>query len=509
MNLILTLSNPDILPDSLRTRKIEFNESGGLIGRNQDCDWILEDPDRYVSSRHVKISFRDGTFYAEDTSTNGTFVNDELIGKGKKVPVGTGDVLRVGRFNISVKQKDGSGSVMNDSAASGNDLLADTLSGRGAPDPLLAASSSGGMGDDLLADPGTRSRIDPFLDSGSPSPAASDDLLSDAAPMSGVQDAMTGFELPSSPPAEAIPADWMSDKSKPAKAKSAKRTAAKTKAKAKPKPKPKPEPEPLLPTPPMAEKSVSEGFVAEEEAALDTGFNEDFALPDPTPLQPPAPQPAPRPAPQPTPVYQAPPVAAPAYAPAPATVDMGAADGAAFTQGFLQSTGLQANAATFETVAILGAVLKELLDGTLSSLDARNNMQEELRLKGTMVGARENNPLKFSINAQDAINRLLQGEATGFKAPVPAAREAMENINAHQFGVLNGIDAGIKALLEAMQPRKVLAGKVAVTGSGALGKMSTHHAEVTEQTVERRDGVFWRAFSNAYKMAVSTSLSQD
>ena len=490
MNLILTLSNPDILPDSLRTRKIEFNESGGLIGRNQDCDWILEDPDRYVSSRHVKISFRDDTFYAEDTSTNGTFLNDELIGKGNKVAVGTGDVMRVGRFNISVKQKDGRGGVVNDAAASGSDLLADTLSGTGASAaaPILAAD--GGLDDDLLAEPGTRSRIDPFLSSdAAPLSASSEgDLLSDSAPLAGVQDAMTGLELPPSPQGEAIPADWMTDKPKAAKAK---RATGKAKPKPKPKPKvdPEPEPEALLPA----------SLLTEDE--VDAAPSEDFTLatPPPTPAPPAAPAFQPVRAPMP----------APAPAPAPAPVDMSSADGAGFTQGFLQSTGLQANAATFETGAILGAVLKELLDGTLSSLDARNNMQEELRLKGTMVGARENNPLKFSINAQDAINRLLQGEATGFKAPVPAAREAMENVNAHQFGVLNGIDAGIKALLAAMQPRNVFAGKVPVTGSGALGRMSAHHAEVTEQTVERRDGVFWRAFSDAYKTAVSNSLSGD
>ena len=52
-----------------------FGVTGGRIGRAQDNDWVLPDPDRYVSSHHCKIVFRAGKWILEDTSTNGVFIN--------------------------------------------------------------------------------------------------------------------------------------------------------------------------------------------------------------------------------------------------------------------------------------------------------------------------------------------------------------------------------------------------------------------------------------------------
>ena len=52
-----------------------FGVTGGRIGRALDNDWVLPDPDRYVSSHHARISFRTGNWILEDTSTNGIFIN--------------------------------------------------------------------------------------------------------------------------------------------------------------------------------------------------------------------------------------------------------------------------------------------------------------------------------------------------------------------------------------------------------------------------------------------------
>src|ERR1044072_1149876 len=52
-----------------------FGVTGGRIGRAGDNDWILPDPDRYVSSHHCKVEFRAGRWVLEDTSTNGVFIN--------------------------------------------------------------------------------------------------------------------------------------------------------------------------------------------------------------------------------------------------------------------------------------------------------------------------------------------------------------------------------------------------------------------------------------------------
>ncbi len=81
-----------------------FAEDGGSIGRSLENDWILPDPDRYISGRHAVIDYRGGIYYLVDLSTNGVYVNDENepIGKGNPRRLFNGDRLRMGDFEIVV-----------------------------------------------------------------------------------------------------------------------------------------------------------------------------------------------------------------------------------------------------------------------------------------------------------------------------------------------------------------------------------------------------------------------
>jgi type VI secretion system FHA domain protein len=80
-------------------------ESGCSIGRSLDNDWALPDIARFLSGRHAVIHFRGGEYFLEDTSTNGTFVNDSVapLGKrGTRVLLHSGDVVRIGEYRILV-----------------------------------------------------------------------------------------------------------------------------------------------------------------------------------------------------------------------------------------------------------------------------------------------------------------------------------------------------------------------------------------------------------------------
>jgi type VI secretion system FHA domain protein len=81
-----------------------FREEGGSIGRSLQNDWILPDPDRYISGRHAAIDYKGGMYYLVDTSSNGVYVNGdcEPIGKGNPRRLFDGDVLRFGDFEITV-----------------------------------------------------------------------------------------------------------------------------------------------------------------------------------------------------------------------------------------------------------------------------------------------------------------------------------------------------------------------------------------------------------------------
>ncbi len=87
----------------------EFREDGGTIGRSLENDWILPDPDHFLSGSHAAIDFKAGSFYLVDTSTNGVFVNDEEtpIGKGNPRRLFNGDRLRMGEFEFRVTLDEG------------------------------------------------------------------------------------------------------------------------------------------------------------------------------------------------------------------------------------------------------------------------------------------------------------------------------------------------------------------------------------------------------------------
>jgi hypothetical protein len=63
------------------------------IGRSAECDVQLQDT--YLSSRHARVANDDGELSIEDLgSTNGTYVNEELV-KGR-VLIERGDIVQVG-----------------------------------------------------------------------------------------------------------------------------------------------------------------------------------------------------------------------------------------------------------------------------------------------------------------------------------------------------------------------------------------------------------------------------
>jgi len=80
----------------------EFGTRGGSIGRSLDSDWILQDGERYVSSRHASIDFRSGSYYIIDTSSNGVYINDDAnpVGKARPQRLFDGDRLRIGAYEM-------------------------------------------------------------------------------------------------------------------------------------------------------------------------------------------------------------------------------------------------------------------------------------------------------------------------------------------------------------------------------------------------------------------------
>ena len=81
-----------------------FGVHGGTIGRSTDNEWILPDPERYLSGKHIRIDFRAGNYILVDTSSNGTYVNGAQVPLGKyhDYQLREGDYVRLGEYELLV-----------------------------------------------------------------------------------------------------------------------------------------------------------------------------------------------------------------------------------------------------------------------------------------------------------------------------------------------------------------------------------------------------------------------
>jgi type VI secretion system protein len=81
-----------------------FGVHGGTVGRATDNDWILPDPERYLSGKHARIDFRAGAYILVDTSSNGTYVNGAQVPLGKyhDYALKDGDYVRLGEYELLI-----------------------------------------------------------------------------------------------------------------------------------------------------------------------------------------------------------------------------------------------------------------------------------------------------------------------------------------------------------------------------------------------------------------------
>ncbi len=160
------------------------------------------------------------------------------------------------------------------------------------------------------------------------------------------------------------------------------------------------------------------------------------------------------------------------------------------------------------TMGRLGATLREMIVGLREILMTRSSIKSEFRIDQTMITAGKNNPLKFSISPELAIEAMTKAAVKGYLEADEAARQALDDIKAHEIGMVTGMEAALKGVLARLDPAE-LTGKI--EGKGGLGAMfrgkkalywetyEKMYAEISDQAENDFHDLFAREFAQAYK----------
>lgn len=462
MTLTLTITkHPELPPGEAMSRT--FERCNAVIGRGTDSDWQLPDPERHLSKQHCRIEFRGDRYYLVDTSKNGVFVNDaiEPLRQGNMAELQDGDRLTLGDYELQVRIGAGRGRATGGSQQIPDDFepFAEEAFNQPAP-PLQSRRAEPEFRDEMLihnTDPG----IDPIAELAGPE---NQSLGGGQALIPDDFDLVTG----------------------------------------------------------LPKTETHEGAPQKDHApAVDQHFSPPSrtrqAIPDDWDIEA-AEQPEPAPPPK-RPPARAQIPAEPAdepVAPRPRAAPTAArgAGGQDLFRVFLEGAGVEdlqlSDADVEKAMHALGQIFREVVSGLREILIGRTAFKSEFRLERTMIQQRENNPLKFSVDADEAMMALLRRPGPGYLPAVEAVRQAVADVKVHQLAVVAGLQVALTAILQEFDPEKlkqrleqqrsVLANLMpGAKNAKAWEIYEAFYKEVAEGAEQGFDGPFGREFRRAYE----------
>ncbi|MEA3640541.1 MAG: type VI secretion system-associated FHA domain protein TagH [Lamprobacter sp.] len=542
-----------------------FRLRGGTIGRARDNDWVLPDPERIVSGHHARILYEQGGYYLEDTSSNGTFLNgqDSPIPPGQLTELQHGDLLAIGDYEVRVE-------IEEDSAPTASTWTQPPQPPTQAPEfvakpyapptenpPQNAFSQSPALGSD--DDPWAAQH---YPESTQPPPSEhwsgvqSDHLAPDAINFHppNASPELIPTDDRSEAPDDILPDDWWKLDDDPSEGASDGHTAALDDQQSIPDPAPVPAratlPEPRvdagqsldeqppgspanpihqtqLPPPPMARRQEPLQTrpipPQTEDPPQPPGHSEPpEALACQTPPETMArqatqvqPGPAARQVmPEPEPVPEQ-----PALGPSSETLaNRSTAPTPPLLEAYFEGLGLQAPTLSPEEaereLRQTGRLVRILTDGLMEVLKTRSTLKGEFRLSQTIVQTAENNPLKFCIDAQQALAQLFVDKRPGFMAPEASFGEALTDIKQHQLAVIAGMRAAFDCLIAKFEPETIEVARKA-SGKRRAGLLSDkqwayyrdYHADFKANAGDDFQGIFGEDFVRAYEAQIRRLMS--
>jgi type VI secretion system FHA domain protein len=103
----------------------------------------------------------------------------------------------------------------------------------------------------------------------------------------------------------------------------------------------------------------------------------------------------------------------------------------------------------------LGHVLRTMIHGVREILMTRNSIKAEFRINQTMIATTGNNPLKFSVSPEQAVEAMVKPSTKGYLDPADAAHQALNDIKAHEVAMMTGMEAALKGVLAKLEPAEL------------------------------------------------------
>jgi type VI secretion system protein len=163
-----------------------------------------------------------------------------------------------------------------------------------------------------------------------------------------------------------------------------------------------------------------------------------------------------------------------------------------------------------EVMETIGQIFREAVEGVIKVLEARRQFKYEFHIARTIV---MDNPLKVSMNAEDAMMALLGVRRGSGLPPAEAFRQIFEDIAAHDAGTMVGLQDALANLLRRFDPKQVeaslkeegggLARYLGLGGARSWAAFKQRYRLLVDEAEDDFYSVFGRVFARAYEEQVN------
>ncbi len=530
-----------------------FSNCNFTMGRSLDNDWVLPDPERIISGQHATVTFTNGQYYINDTSTNGLFINNSEtpLGHGNSVRLNNGDHITLGEYELDVVLAESSAEQPQQPSGQDSMFAGLTPSFDGnqpanqppAGNPPTLKPMDFGEEDNFFQPPEIKPQVNsapvsapvstPNVvipdnwdmsadDMAEPDPFSNQPAGNNVHPLPSFDEIdltkgeMSNEELgrPIDIPEPIIPEGFQPRE--PANVPPANNITPI-----------KPE---RSPTPPSFDQPIFDEPVFDNTGIKTPNteqpqpFAESPQIP-PEPIQPTPPvepqapiSPIPeQPAAMQPPKSQIPPVQTPPSQPqhgyqpsvqpgAPAPQAYSSASDTQLVEALARGLGIDRSqmpeGISEELMESTGKMLRSTVEGVMEILRARTNLKSEFRANQTMIRPAENNPLKFSPSFEDAMSNLFVKTSPSYLPPVKAMEEAILDIKTHQLALMAGFQGALTSLLDKFEPENIIAHASKSTfmkKSNYWEQYKKIHKEVRQEAEDNVQKLFGEEFAKAYE----------